>query len=293
MGAELFGKYMNCHGNSDPRTWVKRFSYASNHSTCASYTSITAFYASDRPQQVHSYSSFFNTIPTHPNMFQHPARKSKRMALTTEKEWNFRLVYCIGCRSQCPNGLRHEVSSPAETLGSWVRIPLEALMFVCVYSVFVLPCVGSGLATDWSPVERVLPTVYKIKKLTCNGISRLPYTPLYSSCLNIRWTFLSPTKFWRSWSGTETWCVRSYSTDNLRSWWIFLSITNLNFIHSVCNISKLNYKIVVNTVQCDSICRYLLRLHVSVSWPPSEGVRSACSETTITKCLKTQQKRNN
>jgi hypothetical protein len=39
---------------------------------------------------------------------------------------------------------------------------------VCVYSVFVLSCVGSGLATGWSPVQGVLPTVYKIKKLKWN-----------------------------------------------------------------------------------------------------------------------------
>jgi hypothetical protein len=30
---------------------------------------------------------------------------------------------------------------PAQTLGSWSRIPLEAWMSVCVYSVFVLFCV--------------------------------------------------------------------------------------------------------------------------------------------------------
>jgi hypothetical protein len=42
-------------------------------------------------------------------------------------------------------------------------------MDVClVYSVFVLPCVGSGLATGWSPVRAVLPTVYKIAKLKWN-----------------------------------------------------------------------------------------------------------------------------
>jgi hypothetical protein len=41
-------------------------------------------------------------------------------------------------RSQWPRGLRHEPSSPAQTLGSWVRIPLEAWMSACVYSVFVL-----------------------------------------------------------------------------------------------------------------------------------------------------------
>jgi hypothetical protein len=42
--------------------------------------------------------------------------------------------------------------SLSRTLGSWVRIPLKAWMFVFVYSVFVLSCVGSGLPTGWSPV---------------------------------------------------------------------------------------------------------------------------------------------
>jgi hypothetical protein len=36
-------------------------------------------------------------------------------------------------------------------------------MSVCVYSVFVFSCVGSGLVTGWSPVQGVLPTVYKCK----------------------------------------------------------------------------------------------------------------------------------
>jgi hypothetical protein len=50
-------------------------------------------------------------------------------------------------RSQWPRGLRHELSSPARQLGSWVRITFEAWMSVCVYSVSVVLCVGSGLAT--------------------------------------------------------------------------------------------------------------------------------------------------
>jgi hypothetical protein len=33
------------------------------------------------------------------------------------------------------------LSSPAQTLESWVRIPLEAWMSVCAYSVFLLSCV--------------------------------------------------------------------------------------------------------------------------------------------------------
>jgi hypothetical protein len=44
------------------------------------------------------------------------------------------------CRSQWPCGLRHEQSSPAQTLGSWAWIPFEARMYVCVYSVFMLLC---------------------------------------------------------------------------------------------------------------------------------------------------------
>jgi hypothetical protein len=58
--------------------------------------------------------------------------------------------------------------SPARKLGSWVRILLKAWMCVCDYSVFVLSCVVSGLASGWSPVQEVIPTVYKIKKLKWN-----------------------------------------------------------------------------------------------------------------------------
>jgi hypothetical protein len=48
------------------------------------------------------------------------------------------LFYNFYSRSQWPRGLRHEPSSPARTLGPWVRIPLEAWMSVCVYSAFAL-----------------------------------------------------------------------------------------------------------------------------------------------------------
>jgi hypothetical protein len=36
---------------------------------------------------------------------------------------------------------------------------------MCVFSVCVILCVGSGLAMGCSPVQGVLPTVYRIKKL--------------------------------------------------------------------------------------------------------------------------------
>jgi hypothetical protein len=53
------------------------------------------------------------------------------------------LVLPFKRRSRWPRGLRHEPSSPARKLGSWVRIPLKEWMdvCVCVYSVFVLSCV--------------------------------------------------------------------------------------------------------------------------------------------------------
>jgi hypothetical protein len=62
--------------------------------------------------------------------------------------------------------------SPAQTLGSQARIlPDVWMLYVYVFSVFVLSCVGSGLATSWSPVQGVLPTVCKIRsfRLILNG----------------------------------------------------------------------------------------------------------------------------
>jgi hypothetical protein len=38
-------------------------------------------------------------------------------------------------------------------------------VYVRLFCVYVAPCVSSGLATGWSPVQEVLPTVYRIKKL--------------------------------------------------------------------------------------------------------------------------------
>jgi hypothetical protein len=62
---------------------------------------------------------------------------------------HFVWVIAVFRPSQWPRVLRHEPSSPARTMGSWVRIPLMAWMSVC----------------GWSPVQRVLPTVHRIKKL--------------------------------------------------------------------------------------------------------------------------------
>jgi hypothetical protein len=59
----------------------------------------------------------------------------------------------------------HEPSSPAQTLGSWDRIPLEAWISVCVrlFCVCVVLCIGSCFATGWFPVQWVLPTAYRLR----------------------------------------------------------------------------------------------------------------------------------
>jgi hypothetical protein len=53
--------------------------------------------------------------------------------------------------------------SNAGVLGSNPTRGIDVCM--CVYSVCVVLCVGNGLATEWSPFQGVLPTLYRIKKL--------------------------------------------------------------------------------------------------------------------------------
>jgi hypothetical protein len=59
----------------------------------------------------------------------------------------------------------HEISLPAQILGLWVRIQLEAWMSVCVHSLFVLSCVGSGPAMELIP----RPVVYHIHNFRINS----------------------------------------------------------------------------------------------------------------------------
>jgi hypothetical protein len=46
-------------------------------------------------------------------------------------------------------------SNPTQSMDVYVRL----------FCVCAVPCAGSGLAMDWSPVQGVIPIVYRIKKL--------------------------------------------------------------------------------------------------------------------------------
>jgi hypothetical protein len=82
------------------------------------------------------------------------------LSMSKLQRWIMGMVKYELSRSQLSRGLRHEPSSPARTQGSWVRIPLKAWISVHLFCVCVL-CVGSGLATGWSPIQGILPTVQK------------------------------------------------------------------------------------------------------------------------------------
>jgi hypothetical protein len=66
-------------------------------------------------------------------------------------------------RSQWLCSLRRELSLLARTLGLWFRIPLKAWMSACIYSVFMLSCIGSSLAMGWSPIYGVLLAVLGLR----------------------------------------------------------------------------------------------------------------------------------
>jgi hypothetical protein len=59
------------------------------------------------------------------------------------------------------------MSSLARTLRLWVRIPLQAWLFgvyMRLFCVCAVLCLGRGLAASWSLVQEVLPIVYRSKE---------------------------------------------------------------------------------------------------------------------------------
>jgi hypothetical protein len=79
--------------------------------------------------------------------------------------WDVVLTACAVRLAQCTRGLRHELSSLAQTLRFWGGIPLKAWISAFIMCFCIALCVGSGLVTGSFPVQGVLPTRYRIRKL--------------------------------------------------------------------------------------------------------------------------------
>jgi hypothetical protein len=56
-------------------------------------------------------------------------------------------------------GLKHEPSSNAHTLGSWVQIPLEVCTSMCAFILCAVLCVGRGLRQANSLTSSAVPFI--------------------------------------------------------------------------------------------------------------------------------------
>jgi hypothetical protein len=113
------------------------------------------------------------------------------------------------------------MSSPVRMLGSSVRIPLKAWIPLCVYSVFVFSCVGSGLALGWFPIQGVLPTV---RNWSETKHSRMPYAP--SRSRRDEWMTASSLDkmLWRNITQERRWFLRTIGGN------LYINQVSTNFI---------------------------------------------------------------
>jgi hypothetical protein len=107
------------------------------------YTSGTTSFPLTQGSRPYSYGRWTPLLPTGAQVQTVTAAKLVLLYVFTQRSLisklsarpNFDFTNHPLRRSQWARGLRHEPSSPARTLGSWVRITIEAWMSVCVYSV--------------------------------------------------------------------------------------------------------------------------------------------------------------
>jgi hypothetical protein len=103
-------------------------------------------------------------------------------------------------------------------------------MDVCVYSVFVLSCVGSGLATVWSLVQGVLPIVYKCRITEPHKEEAKARYGLQRHIRRRRITFIVRER-------SKKYCTPCQNTVGASWMWLCCKLCNLRWR---CNICALN-----------------------------------------------------
>jgi hypothetical protein len=71
---------------------------------------------------------------------------------------------------------------PAQTLGSWVWIPLEAWMSVCLFRLCCPMCAGSGLATGWSPSKKSYRLCKRLRNWKAAKVQQRAVEPQIDNC---------------------------------------------------------------------------------------------------------------
>jgi hypothetical protein len=107
------------------------------------------------------------------------------------------------------------MSSPAQTLGSLVHIPLETFMSVCIYSAFVLYCVGSGLAMGWSPSKESYRLSIRLRNCSGTAFHGCPKFQREQLGLNNKQFLFSHNGTWNMRAFFTMACCLSYSKDLL------------------------------------------------------------------------------
>jgi hypothetical protein len=110
----------------------------------------------------------------------------RKPASWTEAFRHFPAQVRTPCPTQCPRDLRHKPSSPLER---WRRGFEFHSRHGCLCTFFCVRvvCVGSGLATGWSPVKGVIPGVYKLRNWKRGPSSKGAVEPERDGCMN-GWT---------------------------------------------------------------------------------------------------------
>jgi hypothetical protein len=112
----------------------------------------------------HELPSLARTLAGHSGRgLRHELSSLSRTLAERPKAWTV-FARSDASRSQWPRSKTWTVFALWDpgTLGSWVRIPFKSYMFcTCMHllCVCVVLCLGWGLATGWSLVQRVLPSV--------------------------------------------------------------------------------------------------------------------------------------